>query len=134
MDSVSSALWYQQLAKPFFAPPAWVFGPVWTVLYIVIALTFGRVFYLCARKRLPPGAWLPFALNLVFNLAFTSIQFGLKNNLLASIDILLMLGTLAWALASMRRAVPWVAYANVPYLLWVAFATVLQLSITWLNL
>ena len=76
---------------------------------------------------------LPFILNLVFNAAYTPIQFGLKNNLLASVDILLVLGTLLWALNVIWRRKPWVAYVNIPYLLWVAFATVLQLSITWLN-
>lgn len=74
-----------------------------------------------------------FILSLLSNAACTSIQFGLKNNALASIDILLVLGTLLWALAIIRRRARWVAYVNIPYLLWVAFATVLQLSITWLN-
>ena len=74
-----------------------------------------------------------FILNLLFNAAYTPIQFGLKNNLLASVDILLVLGTLLWALKVIWPRVRWVAYVNIPYLLWVAFATLLQLSITWLN-
>jgi benzodiazapine receptor len=72
-------------------------------------------------------------LNLIFNFAFTPIQFGLKNNLLASIDILLVLGTLVWALFAIFPHLKWVAYANIPYLLWVSFATILQLTITYLN-
>jgi len=79
---------------------------------------------------------LPFALNLIFNFAFTPLQFGLKNNLLAAVDILLVLGTLIWALAALWYAAPalrWVVYVNTPYLLWVSFATVLQLTITYLN-
>ena len=133
MDSTSSAAWYSQLAKPFFAPPSWIFGPVWTVLYVVIAISFGFVLLQCLKKRLPFSVLLPFILNLVFNAAYTPIQFGLKNNLLASVDILLVLGTLIWALIVILRRIPWVAYVNLPYLVWVAFATVLQLSITWLN-
>ncbi len=133
MDSTSSAAWYAQLAKPFFAPPASVFGPVWTVLYVVIAVSFGYVLLQTLKRRLPFSVLLPFILNLVFNLAYTPIQFGLKNNALASVDILLVLGTLVWALAAIWPRVRWVALANIPYLLWVAFATVLQLSITWLN-
>ena len=133
MDSVSSAAWYAQLAKPFFAPPAWVFGPVWTVLYLVIAVSFAHVLVQTLKKRLPMPALLPFMLNLVFNAAYTPIQFGLKNNLLANLDILLVLGTLVWALALIRPRIAWVAYVNTPYLLWVAFATLLQLSVTWLN-
>lgn len=133
MDSTSSAAWYAQLIKPFFAPPASVFAPVWTVLYLVIAVSFGYVLLQTLKRRFPLSVLLPFILNLVFNLAYTPIQFGLKNNALASVDILLVLGTLAWALAAVWRRARWVALVNIPYLLWVAFATVLQLSITWLN-
>jgi benzodiazapine receptor len=133
MDSNSSAAWYAQLDKPFFAPPATVFGPVWTVLYIIIAISFGYVLVQYLRRRLPFGVLLPFILNLVANLAYTPIQFGLKNNLLASIDILLVLATLVWALAVVWHRKRWVALVNLPYLAWVGFATVLQLSITWLN-
>lgn len=133
MDSTSSAAWYAQLAKPFFAPPSWVFGPVWTLLYIVIAISFGFVLLQYLKRRVRFATLLPFILNLLFNLAYTPLQFGLKNNALASVDILLVLGTLVWALAGIRRRIAWVAWVNLPYLLWVAFATVLQLSITWLN-
>jgi benzodiazapine receptor len=133
MDSASSTAWYGQLAKPFFAPPAWVFGPVWTALYLVIAVSFGFVLVQYLRRRWPFAVLLPFLLNLLFNLAYTPLQFGLRNNWLASIDILLVLGTLVWALAAVWRRARWVALVNIPYLLWVAFATVLQLSITWLN-
>lgn len=133
MDSTRSAEWYAQLAKPFFAPPSWVFGPVWAVLYIVIAISFGFVLLRYLKRRLPFAVLLPFILNLLFNLAYTPIQFGLKDNLLASVDILLVLATLLWALLVIWIRARWVALVNIPYLLWVAFATVLQLSITWLN-
>jgi benzodiazapine receptor len=133
MDSSSSAAWYAQLAKPFFAPPAWVFGPVWTVLYVIIAISFGYVLFLYLKGRLRWGMLMPFVLNLLFNAAYTPIQFGLKNNLLASLDIVMVLGTLVWGLAVIRHRVPWVALVNLPYLAWVCFATVLQFSITWLN-
>jgi translocator protein len=128
-----SANWYATLIQPSFAPPAWVFGPVWSVLYIVITVSFGYVLYLAFKQRLPWEVFLPFGLNLLFNLAFSPLQFGLKNNLLSAIDIVLVLGTLLWAMGAIWLRVPWVAYVNIPYLLWVAFATVLQLSITWLN-
>jgi len=128
--------WYSQLIKPFWSPPAWLFGPVWTALYAIIAVTFGTVFYRALAGRLTWLVALPFILNLVFNFAFTPIQFGLRNNLLAAIDILLVLGTLIWALYAVWHAAPdlrWVVYANIPYLLWVTFATCLQLTITFLN-
>ncbi len=130
---MGSAAWYDSLIRPAFAPPAWVFAPVWTVLYVVIAASFGYVLVQVVRKRWPPRVLWPFALNLLFNLAFTPIQFGLKNNWLAALDILLVLATLAWAMRTAWPLARWVALVNIPYLLWVAFATVLQLSITWLN-
>jgi len=125
--------WYQALIKPTWAPPAWLFGPAWTVLYAIIAVSFGAVFYKVFTKQLPWIVALPFALNLVFNLAFTPLQFGLRNNLLASIDILLVLGTLIWLLVVIWPHARWVAIVNIPYLLWVCFATILQLTITYLN-
>ena len=131
MDETYS--WYQALIKPVWAPPSWLFGPVWTVLYVIIAGTFGTVFYKAALKELPWVVALPFALNLLFNVAFTPLQFGLKNNLLASFDIVLVVCTLGWALWVVYPYLPWVAYANIPYLAWGAFATVLQLTITYLN-
>lgn len=131
---------YIDLIKPSWAPPSWVFGPVWTVLYAIIAISFGKVFYSAFTGKIPWLVALPFALNLVFNFAFTPIQFGLQNNLLASIDILLVLATLVWGMVLIWRLVPqgssnlrWVVYANIPYLLWVSFATILQLTITYLN-
>lgn len=126
-------MWYQTLIKPTWAPPSWLFGPVWTVLYMIIAITFGTVFYKAFTGKLPRMVALPFLLNLVFNFAFTPLQFGLKNNLLAGIDILLVLGTLVWALVAVWPYVRWVVYANMPYVVWVGFATALQVTITYLN-
>jgi tryptophan-rich sensory protein len=126
--------WYSQLIKPSWAPPSWLFGPVWTALYAIIAVSFGTVFYKTFTKQIPWLVGLPFALNLIFNFIFTPIQFGLKNNLLASLDILLVLATLIWSLIAIWPHLKWVTYANLPYLLWVIFATSLQLTITYLNL
>ncbi len=125
--------WYSTLIKPFFAPPAWLFGPVWTVLYILIAISYGYVAYMYISKKIPFIVLLPFILNLFFNLIFTPIQFGLQNNYLALIDILFVLGTLIWSLIAIFPYFPWVSYINIPYLLWGSFATVLQATITWLN-
>jgi len=124
---------YQTLIKPNWAPPAWVFGPVWTVLYILIAISFGKVFWMAAQKEIPLLIALPFALNLIFNFSFTWFQFGLKNNALSAIDILLVLATLIWAMAAVFPHARWITYINAPYLLWVSFATVLQLTITFIN-
>jgi benzodiazapine receptor len=137
--------WYSTLIKPIWAPPSWLFGPVWSVLYLIIAFTYGTVFYKVYIKELPLIVALPFVLNLIFNFSFTYFQFGLKNNFLASIDIFLVLVTLIWAMYFIYRAslvnhistgapsLAWIVYANIPYFIWVLFATVLQLTITWIN-
>ena len=125
--------WYSQLIKPSWSPPAWLFGPVWTFLYILIAISFGKVFWMTWGKEVAFIVALPFILNLFFNLIFTSIQFGLKNNYLAALDILLVLGTLIWAMIVIYPHAHWIAYLQIPYLIWVSFATILQLTVTYLN-
>ncbi len=125
--------WYSQLLKPAWAPPSWLFGPVWTVLYILIAVSFGKVFLLAFTKNIPFLVALPFILNIIFNIAFTPLQFGLKSNLLASVDIILVLGTLIWAMIVIHPYANWISYIQIPYLLWVCFATILQLTITVMN-
>jgi tryptophan-rich sensory protein len=125
--------WYKKLKKPSWAPPSWLFGPVWTFLYSIIAVSFGTAFYKTYFGGLPVIVALPFALNLVFNAAFSPIQFRLRSNFFAAIDILLTLATLIWACAAVFPYVAWISIVNIPYLLWVCFATVLQLTITKLN-
>ncbi len=125
--------WYKELVKPSWAPPSYLFGPVWTFLYAIIFVSFGYVFYLYFQKRIPFIVLLPFILNLFFNFVFTPIQFGLQNNFLAAIDISLVFLTLVWSLVSIFPYSPWVSYINTPYLLWVSFATILQFTITYLN-
>ncbi len=125
--------WYQALLKPKWAPPSWLFGPVWTVLYALIAVSYGYVIYLYVTKKIPFIVLLPFILNIIFNLAFTPLQFGLQSNILAAIDIVFVLLTLVWALFAIYPYAKWVSFINIPYLLWVCFATVLQITITFLN-
>ena len=125
--------WYELLDKPSWSPPAWLFGPVWTLLYILIAISFGRVFILTYQKQVLFSVALPFILNLLFNFAFTPLQFGFKNLPLATIDILLVLFTLVWAMVAIYPYGKWITYIQIPYLLWVSFASVLQITITYLN-
>jgi tryptophan-rich sensory protein len=125
--------WYSTLIKPTWSPPSWIFGPVWTVLYVLIAISFGKVLLMAWQKQIGLLILLPFILNLIFNFAFTPLQFGLQNNLLAAVDILLVLGTLIWAMIVIYPYASWITYVQIPYLIWVSFATVLQLTITFLN-
>ena len=128
-----TTFWYQNLIKPSWSPPSWLFGPVWSVLYILIAISFGSVFYLVFKRKLKLIVALPFFLNLIFNALFTPLQFGLRNNELALLDILLVLGTLTWSMKVIYPNRRWIAYMQIPYLLWVLFATFLQINITLLN-
>jgi benzodiazapine receptor len=125
--------WYADIVKPAFAPPAWLFGPVWTVLYILIAISFGKVLQMLFKGEISFWIALPFILNIIFNLAYTPLQTGGASFILPTIDILLVLGTLIWAMIVIFPIAPWITYINIPYLAWVSFATVLQISILVLN-
>lgn len=129
----NSSSWYREIVKPTWAPPSWLFGPVWSVLYIIIAISFGVVFNKFFNKQIPFIVVLPFILNLIFNFSFTYFQFGLKSNILAAIDITLVFSTLIWAMVAIYPHIKWVALVNIPYLIWVLFATFLQFTITYLN-
>ncbi len=125
--------WYAQLTKPSFAPPSNVFGIAWSILYPIIFATFGYTIYAVIKKDFPKAILVPLLANLVFNLLFSPIQFGLQNNLLAAVDVVLVLVTLVWFMFAVYPHSKLISLAQIPYLLWVSFATVLQLSITWLN-
>lgn len=133
MKSNSQAAQYFEYKKPRWAPPAWLFAPVWTVLYILIAVSFGYIGYSFFMGRIAPVIALPFLLNLVFNFAFTTILFRFRNFTLAALDVLLVLATLIWALIIIYPIAPWITYVNIPYLAWTCFATILQLTVTTIN-
>ncbi len=132
-NAINTMSQYADYIKPTWAPPSWLFGPVWSVLYTIIAISFGYIFYRYYIKKLKEGVVLPFALNLIFNALYTPIMFGLGNMVLAAIDIFLVWITIVWFMKVVWKKYRWIAYANMPYLLWVSFATVLQLTILYLN-
>ena len=125
--------WYESLAKPSWTPDPATISLVWQTLYPIILVTFAFVFVQAARKKIGWRVALPFAINLVANLVFTPIQFGLRNLTLAALDIMVVWATILWMIAAVWKHYRWVAVAQVPYLIWVSIATVLQLSITWMN-
>lgn len=124
---------YQDYKKPSWAPPSWVFGPVWTFLYILIAVSYVYVTYLFVEHKISFLILLPFILNLIFNIAYTPIQFRLRNFPLAAVDVVLTWATLLWAVIVIYPSASWVSFINIPYLLWVSFASVLQIAVTILN-
>lgn len=122
-------LWYGQLVKPEFNPPSWVFGPVWTVLYVMIAVAGWRVW----RRRPGGPAAIAWWIQLVLNFLWSPVFFSARLIDFALIVIVLLLSTilgfmvLAWRLDRLAT----VLFA--PYAAWVAFATVLNASIFALN-
>ena len=125
--------WYNGLVKPEWTPAPSTIGMIWQILYPVILVTFGFVFVQVMRKKLPWKVALPFAINLVANLIFTPIQFGMRNLPLAAVDILIVWATIIWCVVAIWSHYRWVAFAQGPYFVWVSMATVLQLSITAMN-
>lgn len=130
---MSTYNYYQELIKPDFAPPAEVFWPVWSFLYILIAISFFLVFKMYFKKEIPWKIAFLFLINLISNFIYTPIQFGLKNNLLASIDILVILSSLFMATIYIYQYKKYISYMQIPYIIWVSFATILQITITYLN-
>ena len=126
--------WYNSLAKPSRTPQPATVGLIWQIVYPVILISFGFVFVQACRGRVSWLSALPFAINLVANLIFTPIQFGLRNLPLAVVDILIVLTTIIWCMVAIWQHNKWVSLAQVPYFIWVSLATVLQMSITWVNL
>jgi len=125
--------WYNSLEKPSWTPAPGTIGLIWQLLYPIILVTFGFVFVQAFRRKVPWIVALPFAINLAANLTFTTIQFGLRNLPLASVDILIVWSTIIWMIVAIWPHYSWVAVAQVPYVIWVSLATVLQLSITGMN-
>jgi translocator protein len=125
--------WYNALVKPSWTPAPGTIGTIWSILYPVIVVSFGFVFIQAIRKKLPWRVALPFTINLLSNLVFTPIQFGLRNLPLAAADILVVWSTILWCMIAIWPHYRWVALTQVPYLVWVSIASVLQLSITGAN-
>lgn len=125
--------WYDGLWKPGWTPAPATIGLIWNILYPVIFVTFGFVFVQAARHKLPWKVALPFIINLVANIAFAPIQFGLRNLPLAAADILLVWSTIIWMMIVIWPYYRAVAVAQVPYLAWVTIATGIQLSMTAMN-
>ena len=124
--------WYSELSKPPFTPPSWVFGPVWTCLYVCIGLAAWSVWKVRGFRRaaIPLGL---FAVQLLLNALWTPLFFGLQRPGLAFAEILVlwvMIAAAAWRFFKISRIAGWLM---VPYLLWVAFAGALNFSIWRLN-
>ncbi|MFA5972391.1 MAG: TspO/MBR family protein [Lentimicrobiaceae bacterium] len=124
--------WYATLNQPLFNPPNWVFGPVWTTLYILMGISLFLIW------RLEPGekrnqAILVFTGQLLLNFCWSFFFFHFKMIGVALIDILALWIMIVIMLTRFYKLKPLAAYINIPYLLWVTFATALNAGYFWLN-
>ncbi|MBU1537714.1 tryptophan-rich sensory protein [Myxococcota bacterium] len=124
--------WYDSLARPPLTPPSAIFGPVWTVLYVLIAVSIG-LYIFSPGKRSAALVFSILGAHLVFNFAWTALFFGLKNPGLALVDILLLDGTLVYLIVAFYSVSRLAAALLLPYLLWVCFATYLNAGFFFLN-
>jgi len=125
--------WYNQLAKPDWTPAPATIGLIWQILYPIIAITFGFVFFQAVRGAVPISVALPFLINLASNMLFIVFFHSMRNLPLASVDILIIWSTIVWSIIAIWPYYRLIAFSQIPYLTWVSIATVLQLSITWSN-
>lgn len=122
--------WYPLLNKPFFSPPSWLFGPVWTLLYILMGIACYRIWTSTKNHQ---AAMTLYWVQLFFNAIWSPLFFGLRSPLLGLVDILIMLSLITWTLISFLRIDQKAGLLLTPYLAWVSFATTLNAAIWWLN-
>jgi len=125
--------WYAALTKPSWNPPNWVFGPVWTILYLMMAIAAWLVW---RRKGSVAAAAVPlalFAVQLLLNALWSYLFFGLHRPDLAFAEIVLLWAAILATMLAFRRAVPLAGWLLLPYLLWVTFAAFLNFTIWRLN-
>jgi tryptophan-rich sensory protein len=130
-DGVRS--WYPTLVRPSFAPPSWVFGPVWTTLYVMMGVASWLAWRERAARREVRSALALYGIQLVFSLAWSWLFFGLRRPGLALIDIALLLVLIALTARRFARVSRMAGLLLLPYWAWVAFATVLNAAFWWLN-
>lgn len=124
--------WYAFLHKPWFDPPNWVFGPVWTTLYVLIGISFYLV-WTSVSKRNKRLAYTLFGIQLVLNAAWSIVFFGMHQPWAAVGVIILLLGAIVLMFREFRHFSQKASWLLVPYLVWVSFATVLNIAVAYLN-
>jgi len=130
----SVTTWFPTLVKPSFNPPSWVFAPVWSTLYIMMGIAAGLVWSrIDFEKEAVRKALLFFAIQLGLNALWSLLFFGLRNPMLAGIEIILLWLMIYETYIKFGKIDKIAGYLFIPYLLWVSFASVLNISIWWLN-
>lgn len=132
ITSSSVKSWYSTLVKPSFTPPSIIFGPVWTVLYLLMGVSAFLIWN--KRKKFnTKTAMLAFSFQLLLNFCWSLIFFGLANPLLAFVEIILLWFIIIYMVFTFYRIDKNAAYLQIPYVLWVSFALMLNLYIVLLN-
>lgn len=125
--------WYAYLAKPALNPPSWVFGPVWTVLYLLMGIALYLVWRKGTENRESRQALAAFGVQLVLNAVWSPVFFGLQAPGVALAIIVLMWLAIVMTIVRFRKIVPATLWLLLPYLAWVSFATYLNYGIFTLN-
>ncbi|HSV27213.1 MAG TPA: TspO/MBR family protein, partial [Sedimentisphaerales bacterium] len=131
--ATSVRTWYATLNRPALTPPGWVFGPVWTALYIMMGIAAGLVWSKGIASPAVKAAIAAFIIQLILNALWSFLFFGLQSPLYGLIDIIALWFAIAVTIFLFRRVDLYAALLLVPYLLWVTFATFLNIRIWQLN-
>jgi len=123
--------WYASLAKPWFTPPSWVFGPVWTILYALMGIAAGLVWH--AKKTLAHPTLKIYFGQLGLNVIWSLLFFGLRSPLLALIEIIALWIAIALTIRAFYPISKNAAMLLIPYILWVTVATALNAGVWLLN-
>ncbi|MCF7861877.1 tryptophan-rich sensory protein [Candidatus Woesearchaeota archaeon] len=131
ISSVST--WYQTLNKPFFNPPSWLFGPVWTILYLMMGISLYLVWIKGIKTKNEKIAVYLFLFQLVLNLLWSILFFGIRSPLFALIEIIILWAVILLTIGYFYRISKPASYLLMPYIAWVSFAAVLNFFIYYLN-
>ena len=125
--------WYAGIQKPVFNPPNWIFGPVWTVLFILMGVSLFMVWSQGTSNPLVRHALLLFGAQLVLNIIWSALFFGLESPLFAFLEILVLWVVILLVIISFFKVSKPAAYLLLPYIAWVSFAAILNFAILIIN-
>jgi tryptophan-rich sensory protein len=125
--------WYLELVKPSFNPPSWLFGPVWTTLYILMGISLYLVWVKGTKSKKAQTALTFYGVQLGLNAFWSILFFGLQSPLYAFIEIIFLWGAIAATIYFFYKISKNAAYLLLPYIAWVSFAAVLNFFIYYLN-
>jgi benzodiazapine receptor len=126
--------WYAGLEKPSFNPPNWIFAPVWTILFLLMGISLYLIWRRGLEDKKAKIAVFIFAIQLILNVLWSFLFFGLQSPLYAFVEIIILWLAILITIINFSKISKLAAYLLLPYILWVSFASVLNFSILILNL